>query len=92
MLPFQGRAETTHCIQIGGSIAGNIVELALALGTVTNHFLQGATQATITEKEESEDKIKLDLKHILVTESRDTLQTTDRAVWSLYPRREGYTI
>jgi hypothetical protein len=88
-LPSQGKAETTHCIQIGGTIAGNIVGPTTVLGTVTGHFLQGVTQATITGKEESEDKVRLDLKHAFVTESRDTLQTTDTAVWIPIPEKPG---
>jgi hypothetical protein len=89
MLPSQGRAEATHCIQIGGTIAGSIVEPTLVLGTVTGHFLQGVTQATVTGQEESENKVKLDLKHIFVTDSRDTLQTTDKAVWIPIPEAGG---
>ncbi|QBQ53437.1 hypothetical protein [Nitrosococcus wardiae] len=83
-----GWAEETRCLSISGAIAGSIVGPTSVLGTVTGS-LQGATQATITKQEKGEDRVDLELKHIFVTKSRDTLQTRDKALWIPIPGRTG---
>jgi hypothetical protein len=88
VVPLQGWAETERCTQIGGVLAGNLIELMTFVGTVTGQ-LQGAAQANITKLEKNEDTFQLELKHIFITVDRNVLRTTDKAVWIPIPDKPG---
>ncbi len=88
-MPVVGRAEEPGCIAVSGSITGNITGPGAVLGTVTGG-LEGATAATITEQQgQADGKVQLKLKHVFVTKTRDSLQTTDTATWVPIPGRSG---
>jgi hypothetical protein len=69
------------CHEVSGSISASVVtnphvSTGLALGTVTGN-LAGATMATFTATPESNGNLNLVLHHNFVTDSRDSLTTTD---------------
>ena len=81
--PLQGFAANPGCVNVSGAIAGNVIgsDPVTVLGTVTGD-LQGATQAVVTKQEnQSDGSIKLTLGHVFVTDSRDSIQTSDTALW-----------
>jgi hypothetical protein len=68
-----------NCHHVSGSISANVIansNVGLALGTVTGG-LAGATMATFTASPGSGGDLNLVLHHNFVTDSRDSLGTSD---------------
>lgn len=90
-LALAGGAAIAACEQVAGTIDATVVggEPLNVLGNVTGD-LAGATRAVVLGQAAGEDgRVTLDLAHDFVTFDRGALRTTDSAVWTPVPGREG---
>ena len=79
------------CRPVAGTIDATVVggEPVNVLGNVSGD-LAGATRAVLTGQAAGTDgKVELDLAHDFVTFGRGSLKTTDKAVWTPVPGKEG---
>lgn len=79
------------CLPISGGINVSVVgsEPLRVLGPVTG-TLAGATQATVLSQEQQEDgTLKLDVTHDFVTDDRSSLTTNDVVIWTPVSGHEG---
>lgn len=91
LLPLAAQAQAQTCRQVGGTIDATIVggDPVNVLGSVKGD-LAGATRAILTSRTEAEGgSVRLGLTHDFVTNDRNTLKTTDTAVWTPVPGRAG---
>lgn len=79
------------CMPVAGTIDATVVggEPPNVLGNVTGD-LAGATRAVVLGQAAGDDgRITLELAHDFVTFNRGSLATTDTAVWTPVPGRDG---
>ena len=79
------------CMPVAGTIDATVVggEPLNVLGNVTGD-LAGATRAVVLGQAAGDDgRITLELAHDFVTFNRGSLATTDTAVWTPVPGRDG---
>jgi len=80
-----------ECRTVAGTIDASVVggDPVNVLGNVGGD-LAGATRAVVTSQGDGgEGKVTLELAHDFVTHARGSLKTTDSAVWTPVPGREG---
>lgn len=80
-----------ECRPVAGTIDATVVggEPVNVLGNVSGD-LAGATRAVLTGQSAGADgKVELSLAHDFVTFARGSLKTTDKAVWTPVPGRDG---
>ncbi|MCR9110969.1 MAG: hypothetical protein NXH94_19040 [Rhodobacteraceae bacterium] len=88
---LSGGAVVADCQPVAGTIDATVVggEPLNVLGNVTGD-LAGATRAVVLGQKASDDgSVTLELAHNFVTFNRGSLATTDSAVWTPVPGREG---
>lgn len=88
--PAIAQAQDT-CLPISGGINVTVVggDPLRVLGPVTG-TLAGATQATVLSQAQQDDgTIKLDVTHDFVTDDRSSLTTKDEVIWTPVPGHEG---
>lgn len=88
---FAGGVAYADCAPVAGTIDATVVggEPLNVLGNVTGD-LAGATRAVVLGQAAGDDgRVTLDLAHDFVTFNRGSLKTTDRAVWTPVPGRDG---
>ncbi|MDH5798422.1 MAG: hypothetical protein OEZ19_07635 [Paracoccaceae bacterium] len=88
VLPQVALAE---CRPVAGTIDATVVggEPVNVLGNVSGD-LAGSTRAVLTgQSEGGEGKVNLTLAHDFVTHGRNSLRTTDSAVWTPIPGQDG---
>lgn len=86
-----GGAAIAACMPVAGTIDATVVggDPLNVLGNVTGD-LAGATRAVVLGQTAGDDGlVKLDLAHDFVTFNRGSLRTTDSAVWTPVPGRDG---
>lgn len=91
VLVLSGGAAVADCRPVAGTIDATVVggEPLNVLGNVTGD-LAGATRAVVLGQGAGDDgRVTLDLAHNFVTFNRGSLTTTDSAVWTPVPGREG---
>lgn len=79
------------CRPVAGTIDATVVggDPVNVLGNVSGD-LAGATRAVLTgQSEDGNGAVNLTLEHDFVTDGRNSLKTTDEAVWTPVPGREG---
>ena len=79
------------CLPVAGTIDATVVggDPVNVLGNVSGD-LAGSTRAVLTGQSEGDSgKVNLTLEHDFVTHGRNSLKTTDAAVWTPVPGREG---
>lgn len=79
------------CRPVAGTIDATVVggEPVNVLGNVSGD-LAGATRAVLTGQSAGDDgKVEIDLAHDFVTFERGSLKTTDKAVWTPVPGKDG---
>lgn len=80
-----------ECRSVAGTIDATVVggEPINVLGNVSGD-LAGSTRAVLTGQSEGDDgKVNLTLEHNFVTHGRNSLKTTDAAVWTPVPGQSG---
>lgn len=90
-LALSSGAAFAGCMPVAGTIDATVVggEPLNVLGNVTGD-LAGATRAVVLGQVAGDDgRVTLDLAHDFVTSNRGSLKTTDSAVWTPVPGREG---
>ncbi len=88
VLPQVALAE---CRSVAGTIDATVVggDPVNVLGNVSGD-LAGSTRAVLTGQSEGDDgKVNLTLAHDFVTHGRNSLKTTDAAVWTPVPGQNG---
>ena len=87
-LPHTALAE---CQNVAGTIDAMVIggDPVNVLGNVSGDLV-GATRAVLTGQSPGDNgTLNLTLEHDFVTENRGSLKTTDEAVWTPVPGREG---
>ena len=90
-LALSGGTAFAACMPVAGTIDATVVggEPLNVLGNVTGD-LAGATRAVVLGQGSGDDgRVTLDLAHDFVTFNRGSLTTTDSAIWTPVPGREG---
>lgn len=90
-LALSAGAAVADCRPVAGTIDATVIggEPLNVLGSVTGD-LAGATRAVVLGQGAGDDgRVTLDLAHDFVTFNRGSLRTTDSAVWTPVPGREG---
>lgn len=80
-----------NCLPISGGINVTVVDSdpLRVLGPVTG-TLAGATQATVLSQEQQDDgTVRLEVTHDFVTDDRSLLTTEDVVIWTPVPGHEG---
>jgi hypothetical protein len=90
-LVLSGTAAFAECQMVAGTIDATVVggEPVNVLGNVSGS-LAGATRAVVMgQAARADGSVELDLAHDFVTFDRGALHTTDKAVWTPVPGRDG---